>query len=698
MLRSTFYLFSVVLLFAAAGLNAGPDHTPIRIEKPFEEMLLPLNRQHVYCDSTNKMTFLEVQKQDFRQVDSSIRRDAGLTYWVRYQLTNATGLPLHLVVYPGRTELAELYHPNMVDGGYQVRKNGRTVPFSQKDLQGFINYGNYIRLDLPSDTSLVFYSKTFHQRNFFVEREVVTALIDRDASSRFQYFANLLAAFFVGGMLVMALYTAILSITIREILYYFYVGFILFGMMFYVYYYGFTIEWVWPESPVWDIYSFIFILSGTFIFWLLFTRAYLDTSRSLVFWDKVIKLMLVLNALPSVIVLPEILGWTGPDYLADLQAAQNILTLLTLLLIMLIAYVGYRSKVESARFFLLGNLAVLLGSILLSLRFMGIVPGNVWINSAGQFGFFLQLILFSVGLGERINRMRETIVLKDVAKMKLEQTEELKRRKLIEEKNRELEVKVKERTALVIQQKQEVEEQAVKLQQQNEELLQVNAYKDRLFSIIGHDLRNPIGTLNGVLDLLNKGQIDTDDVRLIAKDLQNSLQSIMEMLDNLLMWALQQLDEVQVHAVRFRLNELIEENIHLMKPQASQKNIELEANSKAPDAMVLADREMIKLVIRNLISNSLKFTEKGGRVWVSLVIDDTHVHLTIHDNGLGMSEDTLANLFTKQPDVSYGTENEKGTGLGLRLCHQFVQRNNGQIWVESTLNEGSRFTVSLKKG
>lgn len=687
-------LHFVVFTLSFTSIVRANEHAFV-INNDFKELIIPSSFVFLACDSSAKLAFEDIDRLKFNIVPVDFKKQAGLTYWTRFTLDNKTSKSYSMIVYAGRTENLELYHPDLLSDTYQIRKNGRKVAYDEKDIQGFINYGNYVRIEIPADTSLTYYAKSHFDRYFFVSREVIVELADRDMVLSHQYFYNLLGAFFIGGLFVMALYTGILALVIRDIVYYYYVVFIVFGMLFYIYYYGFTIEWLWPDLPNFDIYSFVFILSGTFISWLLFSRSYLKTYLYLKAWEKYIVVLVILNIFPSIIVFYDIWGNPAPTFLKQLQNIQNLFILITLLSIMIIAYSGYRKKINAARFFLLANLAMLVGSFMLSLRFFNLLPNNAIVSSSGQLGFFFQMILFSVGLGDRINRMQATILQKDIDRMKVEREREFEKHQLIEQKNIELEKRVSERTAEVLEQKLEVEKQATKLVEKNEELIKVNAYKDRLFSIIGHDLRNPIGTLKGVLELFDRGLINTEDVKRIGKEIQKSLGSIMSMLDNLLMWALQELDEVKVNRIKFDLRELIEENIDLMQPQASIKEVRLNADDFPKGLVVDADREMIKLTIRNLISNSLKFTENQGKVWVTGEKTSDFILVTIHDSGIGMPEEKMRSLFDGIPDSTYGTNNEKGTGLGLRLCHEFVHKNGGKISVESEPGVGSKFTVSL---
>ena len=257
--------------------------------------------------------------------------------------------------------------------------------------------------------------------------------------------------------------------------------------------------------------------------------------------------------------------------------------------------------------------------------------------------------------------------------------QEIKIRKQNEELlvlNASLEEKVKERTA---------------------ELIIANASKDKFFSIIAHDLRNPFNALFGLTDFLIDNWQDIDETTKIEliKDLQTSSKLTFNLLQNLLDWSRSQTGQIAVQAIDLDASKLVTETIGVLKKQAGNKCIKIK-NSVPETTMCFADPNMVSTVYRNLISNSIKFSNHGGRIEVNATAVDGHYQFSVEDNGVGMDTDTRDKLFKITEKVKRpGTDNEEGTGLGLILCKEFVEKNGGSIRVESEQNSGSKFFFTL---
>jgi signal transduction histidine kinase/ligand-binding sensor domain-containing protein len=229
------------------------------------------------------------------------------------------------------------------------------------------------------------------------------------------------------------------------------------------------------------------------------------------------------------------------------------------------------------------------------------------------------------------------------------------------------------------------------------ELYELNASKDKFFSIIAHDLKNPFNNIIGFSGLLQEEIRSGDHERnkLYADSINNSAVQTLSLLDNLLEWAKSQTGKTLYNPQPVQLNELINEECTMLTELAKSKNIEFKRSF--PDNLtIMADRNMIKTVLRNLISNAIKFTHKNGKIEVKAIADHQKVEISVIDSGMGMSGDTIARLFKIDSDLSTpGTENEKGTGLGLVLCKEFIEKHGSMLLVESELAKGSIFRFSL---
>lgn len=241
----------------------------------------------------------------------------------------------------------------------------------------------------------------------------------------------------------------------------------------------------------------------------------------------------------------------------------------------------------------------------------------------------------------------------------------------------------------------------IKLKSQTEELAYQNKTKDKFFSIISHDLKNPLSSVIGFSELLHEDldQLDQDDIKKFVHYIHESSKFSIEILNNLLDWSRMQGGNLRSEKTNCNLSSLLNSNIEGHIPQASAKNIKL-AYDIDENLPVCADEKMISTVIRNLISNAIKFTPIGGQIFVSskekFINDIKVIETEIKDTGVGMSYDQMNKLFKIEHNVcSKGTNNESGTGLGLVLCKEFISQNDGHIRVESELAVGSRFIFDL---
>jgi signal transduction histidine kinase len=231
-------------------------------------------------------------------------------------------------------------------------------------------------------------------------------------------------------------------------------------------------------------------------------------------------------------------------------------------------------------------------------------------------------------------------------------------------------------------------------------LQELNATKDKLFSIIGHDLKGPLNSLTSFSSLLlnHIDKISKEEIKMLSQDIDKSLKNLFTLLENLLEWSRSQTGAIDFKPEEFDLADVLNENEILLKVQAQNKKITI-ANDNKISLPVKVHRNSINTVVRNLLSNAIKFTPEGGKVTLRAEQNGTHYTVSVTDTGVGMSETALQKLFkigTKHSTL--GTAKEKGTGLGLILCKDFVEKNGGTINVESTEGSGSTFyfTVPMK--
>lgn len=237
----------------------------------------------------------------------------------------------------------------------------------------------------------------------------------------------------------------------------------------------------------------------------------------------------------------------------------------------------------------------------------------------------------------------------------------------------------------------------LRIKQQNEELQKLNAQKDKFFSIIAHDLKSPFSSIMGFSEMLVEqiNEKDYDGIEQYAGVILQSSQRAMDLLMNLMEWSRSQTGRMEFNPQRFDLKEFIHDIIPLFDDIAGQKGIVIK-KELPPSAPVFADQAMINTVLRNLISNAIKFTKPGGAIVLEVTEEKNKFTVSVNDNGIGIPKDLIGKLFRIDENFStHGTANESGTGLGLILCKEFVEKHGGKIWVESEEGKGSTFYFSL---
>lgn len=239
----------------------------------------------------------------------------------------------------------------------------------------------------------------------------------------------------------------------------------------------------------------------------------------------------------------------------------------------------------------------------------------------------------------------------------------------------------------------------IELQEKNKQLEEVNNTKDKFFSIMAHDMKNPLSSFRGITSMLSDSYntfTEKERIEFLAI-IKESSKQLYSLLENLLEWSRSQRGLIKVNKTEFDLYPALYQILDLLKINANEKKIEL-VNEVKNELLVYADLNLFNTIIRNLISNAIKFTNEKGTVIVDAFSSADGITISIADNGVGMSEAKVNNLFKIDVNISTsGTANEKGTGLGLILCKEFMEKQDGKIWVESIEGKGTKFFVCFPK-
>ncbi len=242
-----------------------------------------------------------------------------------------------------------------------------------------------------------------------------------------------------------------------------------------------------------------------------------------------------------------------------------------------------------------------------------------------------------------------------------------------------------------------LEEKNRQIEQSENELRLLNAAKNKFFSIIAHDLKNPFHTVMGFSYLLSKDheRFSEAERKKFADDIYSSTNRIYRLLQNLLEWSKSQTGRLKFSPLEIEFQRVLDNSVSILRPLAEQKNICIQFDY-SNELKLFADPTMLETILRNLINNAIKFTPEEGLITITAKQIENHVNISITDTGIGISAEDVENLFKIDSTVKRkGTNDEDGSGIGLILCKEFVKKNNGEIWVNSTLKKGSSFIFTI---
>lgn len=262
----------------------------------------------------------------------------------------------------------------------------------------------------------------------------------------------------------------------------------------------------------------------------------------------------------------------------------------------------------------------------------------------------------------------------------------LKKNRMLHHKNLEIE-----------KQKQEIVDKAALLQKQAARLRESNTVKNKLFSVIGHDLKTPLYALRNVFQNLHQFDTPAEEIRELLPEIVNDLNFTTGLMENLLQWAKGQMQDNTVRPQVIDMSQLTNDVLQILRLQAHSKKITIN-NSIGEAVYAYADRDMIHLVLRNLVSNAIKFTPVHGKISIGLHETSSYVEIFVQDTGVGISPEAIHKIRKNDYFTTKGTTNESGTGLGLMLCKEFIVKNGGKIHIESDPGKGSTFSFTLPCG
>ncbi|HAI76003.1 MAG TPA: hypothetical protein DCM08_07105 [Microscillaceae bacterium] len=350
-------------------------------------------------------------------------------------------------------------------------------------------------------------------------------------------------------------------------------------------------------------------------------------------------------------------------------------------------YVYWKGNI-TARFFIFGWLVFLSFALVYYLKLYGIIESSTFSEYAIQIGTLAEAFIFSIALADMLNVMR---IQRNKMQQELLKSEQVLQT-TIKNQNRLLEETVVEKTQALQNETQALKETTNKLQE-------ADTLKNKLFSIIAHDLRSPLNTLTGLLELTRlESNLSAEDLKKLLAQLDQNVKNNIDLLENLLTWSSIQLnqDKILVQKELFPLLGLVEKILALNLPKAQHKDIQIQLDIP-PDLMIKADKQLMDLILRNLLQNAIKFSPKQTTIAIRATsLENNRVEIQIEDQGVGITPEKLPHIFDLDIDKSTrGTALEGGSGLGLFLVHESVLAQGGGIRVISRPNKGTQFILTI---
>ena len=612
---------------------------------------------HYFVDSAGKLSIDELQLGEVQSAfDATPLKSPNFgfdhrPYWFRIELTHPPSGPLMLEINQPSLDYISVFTKTSVDTVWKEQKAGHAYSPRTNDYGGIV-YAFPIDPDIENNTIYV-------RVETIVSMAVPILIKPKSEYNAHQMTRMLLLGVFFGLMFIMASYNFLLYLFLKDTSYLFYVGATIMGLCASLVLNGFGYYFIWPNNPALDQHIYLTFGSLSMVFSSRFAANFLNLKK----FDPKMNAFLWVICFASLLLAILSLFYTA----TELLLFGRLLVIITFPSYIIIGLRTYFKGYTTAIYYVIAWIPYMLGIILMTFRGAGLI-GEHWVTAYGiEFGGAIEVVLLSFALAARIKGMRKEIAEKELEK------EQFKTR-LLSEQREVLEQKVEERT---------------------QELKEANATKDKFFSIIAHDLRSPMIALQGVgqkLEYFIRKEKLEKLLEMGAK-IDQSIDQLNHLLNNLLNWATSQTGGVPHHPTRLDLHALVNENIELYRSLAESKGINIVCNIS--EKFVFADINTTSTIIRNLLSNALKFTRDGGEIKISTQQKDGLVEIEIEDQGMGMDKQTLAQLFNSNVKGQIGQRGEKGFGLGLKLCNEFVQMNGGHIAVKSKLNIGTKFTVTL---
>lgn len=683
------YLF-LFIFFTAVYANVS-GQTIINITD--RQVVLHPADGHWYKDISGRLSFNEIQKNAFIKLSPAALTDIpkAAILWTQFTLMNSTGSAKSFMLQVPKSGFATAYI--QYKDSLHIQQTGSLLPLHQRALH--INTNGF-EVSLKNRESVQVWVSMQSIYSIYQPKRYTISVVQKELFDAKDKQRLLWQGIFLGVILVMVLYNMLIGFAVRDSSYLFYVLSIIGIGSYFAFYYGFGIEYLWPASPVWDTFCYLIIVPFSGLMRLLFTRTYLHTPRLLPKTNKLINGLLVLNL---IVLLTGLISYIFKlDIIYPLVEVIGITGTVIHILMLLAGMVAYHNNFRPAKYFIWANLVLVIGAVLFIGRELGFLEDNFTNRYLVQIGFLIQVVVFSLGLASRLNDMRLQLSNELLDKERIALEREREKKELIEVQRRELLDQVEQQTKDLKQKNIQLEGSFLQVKESENKLGQLNEVKNKLFSVISHDLRNPLATMQSFLKLITEhhSRLSPDEKEKLFLQAQTSLDNLNVLMYNLLQWSRSQMNLLEYKAEDHFIFPVIESAVKAVHLNAHMKNIIIE--TEVPENYCInTDKEMTEFVLRNLLSNAIKFSHRNSKVTISVSQLNNEAVISVIDKGIGIHEAKIKKLLAFNSTTSRrGTEKEKGTGLGLLISKEFIEKNGGKLFIDSQVGNGSRFSFTIR--
>ncbi len=672
----------IFMLMAAVSLQA---QVSIEANQPLRPVLQ--KEAAWFFDKTGNLSFDEIKDTAFtayNKTAASASQKNG-TAWAKLQLINNSGIDQEYLLQTNKWGYFEAF---IMKANKQTDHliSGSLLPLQNRSQPSNTNAVKFL---IEKDEKKVIFLKLKAGYSIYLHNDISLQLVKQTFFEKTDRQRLLWQGLFFGIILVMALYNLFILFAVRDISYFYYVLSIVSIGLYFAFYYGFGIEYLWPRSPLWDTFCFTIINPFTGLTRILFTRTYLHTPHHLPRINK------ILNALALACIATLVTGlvcyFLKIDLLKPMVTIIGMLGALVLIMMLVAGIVSYyMDKYDPAKYFIAANILLVIGAIAFIFRETGLIGDNFFTRYLVQYGVLIQAVVLSLGLGSRLNKMRLQLATETLEREK-------EKKELIEQQKTELQQQVKEKTTDLQLKNSMLEETVDQLKESENKLSQLNQVKDKLFSVVSHDLRNPLATMQSFLKLIteHREKMSEGEREKLFAEAQQSLNNLNELLYNLLQWSKSQMNLLQFRPDKLNMKAVVDGAVRLVQLHAHMKQVQIKPTVEE-GLTAYADKDMIEFIVRNLLSNAIKFSQRSSEVVVKAFTMDDHITVEIIDYGVGLHEAKIKILLEKHTTISRrGTEKEKGTGLGLLISKEFIEKNGGHLQIKSEPGKGSVFSFTM---